>query len=80
MSINILDLFQGLNAFSMVDGGHAVFRMAMIAVGLGLLYLGYSKILDPLIMLPMGVGRAPQSMRVSCLWVADKPETCSLVH
>ncbi len=56
MDVNVLDLFQGLTSFGMVDGGQAVFRAVMIFIGLALIYLGYKEILDPLIMLPMGVG------------------------
>jgi oxaloacetate decarboxylase beta subunit len=54
--LNVLDLFQGLASFGMVDPGQAASRAVMIFIGLGLIYLGYRQVLDPLIMLPMGVG------------------------
>lgn len=56
--IDIGSLFQGIG--TLFSGGTALFltRVGLIALGLFLVYLGKKKILDPLLMIPMGLGMA----------------------
>jgi oxaloacetate decarboxylase beta subunit len=56
--IDIGSLFQGIG--TLFSGGTAFFltRIGLIALGLFLVYLGKKKILDPLLMIPMGLGMA----------------------
>lgn len=54
--IDIGSLFQGIG--TLFTGGTTLFlaRIGLIALGLFLVYLGKKKILDPLLMIPMGLG------------------------
>lgn len=56
--ISIGSLFQGIG--TLFTGGTSLFltRVGLIALGLFLVYLGKKKILDPLLMIPMGLGMA----------------------
>jgi oxaloacetate decarboxylase beta subunit len=51
-------LFQGIG--TLLSSGPTLFiaRVALIALGLFLIYLGKKKVLDPLLMIPMGLGMA----------------------
>lgn len=52
----ILQLFQGIYTFFLNEPAIAGGRLLLIAVGFLFTYLSYKKILEPLIMLPMGIG------------------------
>jgi oxaloacetate decarboxylase beta subunit len=52
----ILQLFQGVYTFFLNEPAIAGGRVLLIALGFLFLYLSYKKILEPLIMLPMGIG------------------------
>jgi len=52
----VLQLFQGVYTFFLNEPAIAGGRLLLIALGFLFLYLSYKKILEPLIMLPMGVG------------------------
>jgi sodium ion-translocating decarboxylase beta subunit len=52
----ILQLFQGVYTFFLNEPAIAGGRLLLIALGFLFLYLSYKKILEPLIMLPMGIG------------------------
>ncbi len=56
--IDLGSLFQGIG--TLFSGGTALLmtRVGLIALGLFLVYLGKKKILDPLLMIPMGLGMA----------------------
>ncbi len=56
--IDIGSLFQGIG--TLFSSGSTLFliRVGLIALGLFLVYLGKKKILDPLLMIPMGLGMA----------------------
>jgi sodium ion-translocating decarboxylase beta subunit len=49
-------LFEGIYSFFVGNLETALIRILLILVGLGLIYLCHKKILDPLILLPMGMG------------------------
>ncbi len=53
---NILDLFQGISSFLNSDPILAFTRLALIFLGVLLVYLGKKGILEPLLMIPMGIG------------------------
>ncbi|MGL5690693.1 MAG: sodium ion-translocating decarboxylase subunit beta, partial [Bacteroidales bacterium] len=55
-SIDFFTLFQGFG--TMVEGGWvlAVTRLALIALGGLLVYLGWKGVLEPMVMIPMGLG------------------------
>jgi len=52
----ILQLFQGIYTFFLNEPAIAGGRLLLIALGFLFVYLSYKKILEPLIMLPMGIG------------------------
>lgn len=54
--MNILDLFQGLGTMFIQDPVIVIFRILLIGLGILLVYLGVNKVLEPLIMIPMGFG------------------------
>ncbi|OPX91542.1 MAG: Carboxybiotin decarboxylase [Pelotomaculum sp. PtaB.Bin013] len=55
---NVLDLFQGVATLVASDPTIAIARVVLMALGFLLVYLGYKEILEPLIMIPMGIGMA----------------------
>lgn len=59
MSIHsILNVFQGLQTFASSPLSSNLARIALILLGLLLIYLGRKGILEPLLMIPMGLGMA----------------------
>jgi len=52
----VLQLFQGLYTFFITEPTIAFGRLLLIALGFLFVFLSYKKILEPLIMLPMGIG------------------------
>lgn len=52
----IWQLFQGVYTFFLVEPQVAGARAFLIVLGLVLIYLGYKKVLEPLLMIPMGLG------------------------
>ena len=57
-TIDFLQIFQGIATMVASDPLIAVARVVLIALGISFVYLGAKKILEPLIMIPMGVGMA----------------------
>ncbi|RPH96126.1 Na+-translocating decarboxylase subunit beta [candidate division KSB1 bacterium] len=53
-----LNLFQGIATLAQADTGIAIGRVGLIALGMLLVYLGKKEILEPLLMVPMGLGMA----------------------
>lgn len=53
---SILDLFQGVSTLFAVQPGMAIARLGLIALGILLVYLGKKGTLEPLLMIPMGLG------------------------
>ncbi len=53
---SILDLFQGVSTLFAVNPGMAVARISLIFLGILLVYLGKKGTLEPLLMIPMGLG------------------------
>jgi len=51
-----LDLFQGIGTLFAVNPGMAVARIGLIFLGIFLVYLGKKGTLEPLLMIPMGLG------------------------
>jgi carboxybiotin decarboxylase len=56
--IHFLHLFQGIATMVASDPLIAVARVALIALGIAFVYLGAKGTLEPLIMIPMGIGMA----------------------
>jgi oxaloacetate decarboxylase beta subunit len=56
--IDILNLFQGIATMVTGEPTIVIGRIVLIILGILLVYLGVKRILDPLIMLPMGIGMA----------------------
>lgn len=55
---DILNIFQGIATMVTGDPLVTVFRILLIALGIAFVYLGAKGTLEPLIMIPMGVGMA----------------------
>jgi carboxybiotin decarboxylase len=53
--IDIAKIFEGISTFFTGNLEMALVRIILIMAGLGLVYLCYKKVLDPLILLPMGM-------------------------
>jgi oxaloacetate decarboxylase beta subunit len=56
--IHLLDIFQGVATLLAADPKIAVARIALILLGFLLIYLGKKEVLEPLLMIPMGLGMA----------------------
>jgi carboxybiotin decarboxylase len=56
--IHLLSIFQGIGTMVAGDPVIAVARIVLIALGLAMIYLGVKGTLEPLIMIPMGLGMA----------------------
>jgi oxaloacetate decarboxylase beta subunit len=56
MNYRLLDYFPGIDTFLSMDPTHALIRLFLILLGFLFIYLAYKDILDPLIILPMGIG------------------------
>ncbi|GAB4396641.1 MAG: sodium ion-translocating decarboxylase subunit beta [Rhodoferax sp.] len=57
-SWQVLDLFQGLATLVAAEPAILIGRLVLMALGLGLIYLGLRRVLEPLLMIPMGLGMA----------------------
>jgi carboxybiotin decarboxylase len=68
--IDFLHLFQGIATMVASDPLIAVARVVLIAVGISFVYLGAKGTLEPLIMIPMGVGMA--SVNAGVLYLSAK--------
>ena len=56
MNYRLLDFFPGIDTFLSMDPTHALIRLFLILLGFLFIYLSYKDILDPIIILPMGIG------------------------
>jgi len=56
MGFSIWDFFQGLYTFTLTEPEVAAVRFVLILAGFLFLYLGYRRILEPFLMIPMGIG------------------------
>ena len=54
--MEIFDLFQGISTMFVQEPKIVVFRFVLIFLGFLLVYLGKKGTLEPLIMIPMGLG------------------------
>ncbi|OGO42994.1 MAG: Na+-translocating decarboxylase subunit beta [Chloroflexi bacterium RBG_16_58_8] len=54
--MNFLEFFQGIYTFFITTPSIAIGRVVLVALGLFFIYLSYKKVLEPLIMLPLGIG------------------------
>ncbi|MFC1931258.1 sodium ion-translocating decarboxylase subunit beta [Chloroflexota bacterium] len=52
----VLELFQGIYTFFLTEPAIAFGRLFLIALGFLFIFLSYKRILEPLIMLPLGIG------------------------
>ena len=66
--IEFVNLFQGIATLLAADTSITVARLALIALGIALVYLGAKNLLDPLLMIPMGFGMA--SVNAAVLFLA----------
>jgi sodium ion-translocating decarboxylase beta subunit len=68
--IDLFHVFQGIGTMVASDPLIAFARIALMALGIGLLYLGVKGTLEPLIMIPMGLGMA--SVNGAVLYLSAK--------
>lgn len=52
----LLNVFQGIGTLFQQEPAIAIGRVVLVVVGFGLVYLGKREVLEPLIMIPMGMG------------------------
>ncbi len=74
MDFSVWDFFQGLYSFALMDPVAAAVRFLLIAVGFLFIYLGYRKTLEPLLMIPMGIGMVGVNAGV-LIWGANHTGT-----
>ena len=55
---NFLDLFQGFGVMAASDPVVVAVRIALVILGFVLVWLGRKGVLEPLLMIPMGLGMA----------------------
>ncbi|HET6491225.1 MAG TPA: sodium ion-translocating decarboxylase subunit beta [Syntrophales bacterium] len=67
-NFDILNLFQGIATMVYGDPTITIARIVLIALGIAFVYLGAKGTLEPLIMIPMGVGMA--SVNASVLYLS----------
>jgi len=63
----LTQLFPGITTFFAVEANIAIARIALIALGFLLAYLGFKRTLEPLIMVPMGFGMI--AINAGCLFM-----------
>lgn len=56
--LHLLDLFQGIATLAAAEPSILVMRLALIGLGVVLIYLGKKGVLEALLMIPMGLGMA----------------------
>lgn len=66
-NIDLGTLFQGIGTLFTSDIAVTIARLGLIALGLLLVYLGQKKVLEPLLMIPMGLGMATINASVMIL-------------
>jgi sodium ion-translocating decarboxylase beta subunit len=54
--MNFLEFFQGIYTFFITAPSVGIARIGLVALGLLFIWLAYRKVLEPLIMLPLGIG------------------------
>ena len=69
MTEMLAQLFPGISTFFAVEANIAIARVALIALGFLLAYLGFKRTLEPLIMVPMGFGMI--AINAGCLFMAE---------
>lgn len=67
--MNLMQLFPGIGTFFAVEPVVAIARLALILLGFVLAYMGFSRKLEPLIMVPMGIGMI--CVNAGVLFLAD---------
>jgi Na+-transporting malonate decarboxylase carboxybiotin decarboxylase subunit len=68
--IDFLTVFQGIGTLVASDPVISIARIALIGLGIALIYLGVKETLEPLIMIPMGLGMA--SVNAGVLFLSAK--------
>jgi oxaloacetate decarboxylase beta subunit len=66
-AMHLLDLFQGIATLAAAEPGIMFGRILLILLGLLLVYLGARNILEPLLMIPMGLGMSAANAGVMFL-------------
>ena len=74
MDFSFWDFFQGLYSFALMDPLAAGVRFLLIVLGLLFIYLGYRKTLEPLLMIPMGIGMVAVNAGV-LIWSGNQTGT-----
>ena len=72
---NLLDLFQGVGSLVDADPKILIARLGLIVLGIALVFLGKKGVLEPLLMIPMGLGMAAVNAGVLFL----DPQTAAAV-
>ncbi|MEI6090644.1 MAG: sodium ion-translocating decarboxylase subunit beta [bacterium] len=76
INFNFMDLFQGISTMMQSPSNIVIGRIGLILLGMLLIYLGKKEILEPLLMIPMGLGMIAINAGVLFL----DPATASAVY
>jgi len=74
MDFSFWDFFQGLYSFALMEPLAAGVRFLLIVLGILFIYLGYRKTLEPLLMIPMGIGMVAVNAGV-LIWSGNQTGT-----
>ena len=69
MEFQLLDIFQGVATLAAAEPAIFVGRITLILLGFALIWLGIRGVLEPLLMIPMGMGMA--SVNAAVMFLAD---------
>jgi sodium ion-translocating decarboxylase beta subunit len=76
--MNFLEFFQGIYTFFQDEPEIALARLFLVALGILFIYLSYKKVLEPLIMLPLGIGMIAVNAGLMVMEVGEVTEVGNL--
>ena len=76
--MNFLEFFQGLYTFTINEPEIIFGRLFLVALGILFIYLSYKKVLEALIMLPLGIGMIAVNAGLMVMEVGEVAEVGNL--
>jgi sodium ion-translocating decarboxylase beta subunit len=76
--MDFLEFFQGIYTFTINEPEIVVGRLVLVALGILFIYLSYKKVLEPLIMLPLGIGMIAVNAGLMVMEVGEVVEVGNL--
>jgi oxaloacetate decarboxylase beta subunit len=76
--MNVLEFFQGIYTFTLNEPDIIIGRLLLVALGILFIYLSYKKVLEALIMLPLGIGMIAVNAGLMVMEVGEYTEVGNL--